>query len=69
MISYSPLWITLKEKKITQYQLINKYNVSAGQLSRLRANSNISTHTIDTLCNILNCEIQDIMVHIKEDKA
>lgn len=65
MISYEPLWNTLKEKGITQYQLINLYHISAGQLSRLRANNNISTHTIDTLCTILDCDVQDIMVHIK----
>lgn len=65
MISYEPLWNTLKEKGITQYQLINKYNVSAGQLSRLRANENVSTHTINTLCEILDCKVEDIMKYIK----
>ena len=64
MISYAPLWNTLKEKKITQYQLINKYKVSAGQLSRLRANKNVSTHTIDFLCEILECKVEEIMVYI-----
>lgn len=47
MISYEPLWITLKKKGVTQYQLINKYHISAGQLSRLRANANVSTHTLN----------------------
>ena len=65
MISYEPLWNTIKEKGITQYQLINKYNVSAGQLSRLRANENVSTHTINTLCEILDCKVEDIMKYIK----
>ena len=64
MISYEPLWNTLKEKGITQYQLINKYNVSAGQLSRLRANENVSTHTINTLCEILDCKVEDIMKYV-----
>ena len=64
MISYEPLWNTLKEKQVTQYQLINKYHISAGQLSRLRKNSYVSTHTIDILCEILGCRIEDIIVYI-----
>ena len=68
MISYAPLWNTLKEKKITQYQLINKYKVSAGQLSRLRANKNVSTQTIDFLCEILECKVEEIMVYIPNTK-
>lgn len=65
MISYEKLWITMKEKGISQYSLIKDYHVSAGQLSRLRANSYISTHTVDTLCQILDCNVEDIMTYIK----
>ena len=68
MISYAPLWETLKKKNITQYQLINTYQVSAGQLSRLRANNHVSTHTIDRLCEILDCPISDIIEHISDKK-
>ena len=69
MISYQPLWNTLKEKGVSQYQLINRYRISAGQLSRLRAGNNVSTHTIDILCEILNCEVEDIMAHIKDSQT
>lgn len=65
MISYKPFWETLKRKGITQYQLINKYHISAGQLSRMRSNSYISTHTVDTLCEILDCQVEDIIKYIK----
>ena len=64
MISYEPLWTTLKNRKVTQYQLINKYHVSAGQLSRLRKNNYISTDTIDILCEILNCKVEDVLLYI-----
>lgn len=64
MISYEPLWTTLKTKDISQYQLINKYHVSAGQLSRLRKNNYVSTHTIDILCEILNCRVEDILLYL-----
>lgn len=60
MIKYDRLWSTLKEKGITQYELIHKYGVSAGQLSRLRSNESVTTHTLDVLCKILGCRLEDI---------
>ena len=66
MISYDPLWKTMKEKGVSQYALIKNFHFSAGQLSRLRNNAYVSTHTIDLLCNILNCNIEDIVMHIKD---
>ena len=66
MIVYAKLWDTLKEKRITQYALINTYHVSAGQLSRLRKNANVNTHTINMLCNILDCQPMDIMEYIPD---
>ena len=66
MISYAQFWKTLKKRGVSQYQLIKKYNFSAGQLSRMRANQNISTHTIGVLCEILDCRVEDIIVFIKD---
>lgn len=66
MISYENLWKTMKEKGISQYSLIKNHHISAGQLSRLRSNSYVSTHTIDMLCNILNCNVEDIMTYTKD---
>ena len=67
MIVYDKLWQTMKNKGITQYALINQYNVSAGQLSRLRKIKNISSHTINTLCDILDCQPGDLMEYIREE--
>lgn len=67
MIVYDNLWDTLKRKGITQYKLINEYHFSAGQLSRLRANAPVSSHTIDTLCEILDCNVSDIMTYVKKN--
>lgn len=67
MISYKPLWTTLKQKNISQYQLIHKFGVSAGQLSRLRANTHVSTHTLDRLCSILDCKLEDIAIYEKDN--
>ncbi len=60
MIVYDRLWVTMKEKGISQYALIKKYKISTGQLDRLRKNENVSTHTLDLLCSILNCRLEDI---------
>lgn len=54
----------MKQKNISQYKLINEYHFSAGQLSRLRANSYVSTHTLDILCDILECNIEDIVTYV-----
>lgn len=51
----------MKRKKVSQYALIKQYNVSPGQLTRLRNDTYVSTHTIDMLCSILKCRVEDIM--------
>ncbi len=61
MITYAPLWETMKRKNVSQYALIKQYNVSPGQLTRLRNDSYVSTHTIEVLCSILKCRVEDIM--------
>lgn len=61
MIVYDRLWETMKTRGLSQYRLIHYYNFSAGQLNRLKNNNYVSTHTLDVLCTILNCKIEDIM--------
>ena len=65
MISFERLWITLKKKDISQYQLIKEYGVSSGQLDRLRKNAVVNTHTLDQLCKILDCNLEDIAEYHK----
>ena len=60
MIVYDKLWFTMKKRGISQYKLIKDYKISTGQLDRLRKNENVNTHTIDMLCSILKCRIEDI---------
>lgn len=67
MISYDNLWNVMREKGVTQYALIKKHNISPGQITRLKRNESVSTHTIDVFCQILDCEVEDIMKHIKDD--
>ncbi len=61
MVSYDRLWETMKKSNISQYRLIKYYGVSAGQIGRLKKNMYVSTHTIDMLCNILRCNVEDVM--------
>lgn len=67
MISFNKLWVTLKEKNISQYKLIKEYKVSTGQLDRLRKNGNVNTYTLDQLCKILNCKLEDIAEFIEDE--
>ena len=65
MIVYDKLWQTMKEKGISQYALIKKHNISPAQITRLKRNESVSTHTIDIFCDILECKVEDIMEHKK----
>ena len=62
MIDYTPLWNTLKQKNISQYQLINQYDFSTGTLDSLRKNSSVTLNTIQSLCDILQCTSADIVL-------
>ena len=61
MVKYTRLWETMKKKGISQYRLITYYKVSAGQIGRLKKNMHVSTHTLEMLCNILQCPVEDIV--------
>ena len=66
MIIFDRLWETMQKKNISQYKLINDFGVSRGQLSRLRHNENVNTFTLNRLCEILDCKLEDIMEYKKE---
>lgn len=68
MISYDGLWATMKQKGISQYTLIKKHNVSPGQLTRMKRNESVSTHTIEIFCKILDCQPGDIMKYIPDEE-
>lgn len=66
MIVFDRLWITMKEKNVSQYKLIKDFGISPAQITRLKRNSNVNTHTISMLCEILDCKIEDICEYEKE---
>ncbi len=67
MIKYDRLWVTMQRKGITQYDLYTHHNINRSLLDRLRNNKNVEINTIDRLCNILQCRVEDIMEHIPDD--
>lgn len=67
MISYEPFYKTLKAKGISTYKLINDYGISRSLLDRLKHNKPISTVTLNDLCTILNCRVEDIMLFIADN--
>lgn len=66
MIKYDRLWNIMKERGVTQYDLYTHYNISRSQINRLKHNKNIEVLTIDKLCTILHCRVEDIMEHVPE---
>lgn len=68
MISYEKLWHVMKEKGISQYALIKNYHISPGQITRLKRNESVSTHTIEVFCKILQCQVGDIMEYVDTDE-
>lgn len=66
MISYNPLWETMRQKHITTYALINKHGIPSSTVNSLRHNKNINMLTLEKLCNILNCTPDNIVEFVKE---
>ena len=69
MIQYDRLWATMTDRGMTQYKLIKLHGFSAGQIGRMKKNMHVSTHTLETLCRILNCRIEDIVEYTPEEAA
>ena len=65
MISYERLWKTMQDRGMTQYKLIKNYKFSSGQLDRLRKNMNVNIFTLEALCDILDCGLEDVVEYKK----
>ena len=60
------LWEVMKKRGITKYALHKEYHFSKSLIHRLQKNEGVSMNTINTLCNILECDIEDIATHYKD---
>ncbi len=67
MISYEPLWKTMKDRSVTTYTLIYKNGISAYTITNLKRNKSITMNTLEKLCTILNCTPNEIVTFIKDE--
>ena len=67
MISYTPFYETLKQRGISTYKLVNQFGISRSLLNRLKHNKPISTVTLNDLCNILDCKVENILIYIPDE--
>lgn len=61
MVSYSPLWRTMEEKKISTYTLISKHGISGRTINNMKHNKGIAVYTLERLCKILDCTPNDVI--------
>ena len=67
LITYDPLWETMRRKGITTYTLIKKYAFSRGTLDSLKQGRNISTATLNDLCRILSCKVEGVLCYLPDE--
>ena len=68
MISFDPLWRTMREKGITTYCLINKHNFSPYTITNLKRNKSITLHTLEKLCKVLDCQAESIVEFLPDEE-
>ena len=68
MICYTPLWKTMAEQGATTYTLRFKHGMSHATVQRLQMDMPVSTHTLDKLCTILDCRVEDIIEYDPDKK-
>lgn len=64
MITYKPFWDTLKSSDETTYTLITKHHISSATIDKLRKDKPMNTTTVNDLCRILHCSVQNILQYI-----
>ena len=69
MISYEPLWETMRVKKATTYTLQFKGGISSSSIRRMKAGEPVSTTTLDALCKILECQLEDVVKYIPDESV
>ena len=67
VISYEPLWRTMKQQNVTTYTLIYKHNFSPYTITNLKRNKSITMNTLEKLCKILNCQAESIVIFTEDE--
>lgn len=68
MISYSPFWVTLRNSSESTYTLIKNHRISSSTIDKLRKNKPLNTTTVNDLCRILDCRIEDVVEYIPSEE-
>lgn len=66
MIRFDKLWETMKREGVTTYQLREQCGIDSKTIRRLKANDNMETKTLNKLCSVLNCKLEDIAEYIPD---
>ena len=69
MITFDPLWETMRKKGVTTYTLITRYSFSKGTLDALKHNRSITLATLYDICSILDCTVEDVILYIPDKKT
>ena len=69
MISYEPLWRTMKQRGATTYTLQVKGGISSSTIRRMKAGDSVSTHTLDMLCKLLDCTLDNIVAYLPDEEG
>lgn len=67
-LKYNKLWKLLIDKDLNKSELCEKTGISRSTLYKLNDGENINTEVLDRICNVLDCDISDIVEHEKEKK-
>ena len=66
MISYELLFRTMKEKGISSYRL-GKMGFPMSNYYAMKRGENISSHTLNQLCRLLQCRVEDVMEYVEDE--
>lgn len=67
MIVYQRFWETLRQSSESTYTLIKNHHLSSSTIDKLRKNKPVNTTTLNDLCRILECRIEDVVEYIPSD--
>lgn len=68
MIVYRPFWETLKRSGESTYTLIKNHKISSSTIDKLRKDRPVTTTTLNDICRILNCRVEDVAEYISSEE-
>ena len=69
MMTYEPFWRMMDERRISTYSLEVDYGFNKAFIHRLKHNKNMNLSSIDYICDVFCCPVEDVVVHTRNDKG